>query len=531
MSSQPRTAMEGILSETRYLLRTPLNQILGYTDLLLQDRGSLDQTSLAELQGIRENASFILARMQQRLATSDNQAPEPRPDHARIEALRADIVEPVELIVLSASALERNLRGKHRPDVARIKAASLELLDFTAGAQPIVPVPSPLTPVKTNFEAPAPSRILVVDDDEAGCDMMRRQLLRAGHEVVCVNSGAAALDLLSRQRPSIDLVLLDVVMPGMSGFELLDCLKATEPTSAVTVIMMTALDEIESAARCIENGAEDYLLKPLDPILLRARLHSALERKRLREAEKRRIDELETISQSLKRANENLNRFAHAASHDLQEPLRTITTTLQFLSARAGGDLAPEQRQLMDRAVDASLRMSNLITDLLSWSTAGSEERVPIPIATEDALRDALSNLRQAIQESGAQVHHETLPAIRFDQWALAQVFQNLIGNAIKYRAGKAPVVTVSAFARGSHWVFAVRDNGMGIEPQYFEMIFEPFRRLHGSSLPGTGLGLAICARIVERFGGRIWVESEPGSGSVFFFSVPRDPDGTEGGL
>jgi len=522
VSSQPRTAIEGILAETRYVLRTPLNQILGYTDLLLQDRGSLGQPSLAELEGIRENASFILARMQQRLAPGENQAPE-----ARIEALRTDIVEPVDLIVLNASALERNLRGKHRPDVARIKAASLELLNFTGGAQPALPL-NPLTPAKTNFESPGPSRILLVDDDEAGCDILLRQLVRAGHDVVCVHSGAAALDLM-KQPP--DLILLDVVMPGMNGFELLDRLKASDSTSGITVIMMTALDEIESAARCIENGAEDYLLKPIEPVLLRARLHSALERKRFREAEKSRIAELEAFSQSLRRANENLNRFAHAASHDLQEPLRTITTTLQFLAARSGRDLAPEQRQLMDRAVDASLRMSHLITDLLSWSTATSEDRVPMPTASEEALRDALSNLRQAIQESGARINHESLPTIRFDRWALAQVFQNLIGNAIKYRAAKTPIVTVSAFLRDRQWVFAVRDNGMGIEPQYFEMIFEPFRRLHGSSLPGTGLGLAICARVVERFGGRIWVESEPGSGSVFFFSVPRDHDGPEGGL
>jgi chemotaxis family two-component system sensor kinase Cph1 len=137
-----------------------------------------------------------------------------------------------------------------------------------------------------------------------------------------------------------------------------------------------------------------------------------------------------------------------------------------------------------------------------------------------EALEGALTNLRQAIEESGARVTCETLPEIGFDRAQLGQLFQNLVGNAIKYRGERPPEVHVAAVRQGEQWIFSVRDNGAGIEPQYYRTIFEPFRRLHGRDLPGTGLGLAICERIVQGFGGRIWVESEPGVGSVFYFTV-----------
>jgi two-component system, chemotaxis family, sensor kinase Cph1 len=164
--------------------------------------------------------------------------------------------------------------------------------------------------------------------------------------------------------------------------------------------------------------------------------------------------------------------------------------------------------------------MSELIHDLLSWSVATSRERARELVEAEAVLEDALTNLRQAIEESGAAITHDPLPAVFSDRGLLRQLFQNLVGNAIKYRGEEPPRIHLTAQRSGEQWLFSVRDNGLGIEDRFQQSIFEPFRRLHGRGLPGTGLGLAICARIVEGSGGRIWVQSQPGKGSIFFFTV-----------
>jgi len=283
-------------------------------------------------------------------------------------------------------------------------------------------------------------------------------------------------------------------------------LKNDSGISSIPVIMMSALDELESAARCIQMGAEDYLLKPLDPVLLRARIHSALERKRLHD--------------KLNSANEDLHRFAFAASHDLQEPLRTVVSTMQMLERDLADNCTSAQTGLIHLAVDAAKRMRSLISDLLAYSMASSQDRVVEMVSAEAALDGALTNLRESIEESGATVTRTPLPEIPFDRVQLGQLFQNLVGNAIKYRGDQTPAIHVQASAVGEHWIFTIRDNGKGIERRFFQTIFEPFRRLHGRDLPGTGLGLAICERIVRGFGGRIWVESEPGKGSSFSFTA-----------
>ena len=268
-----------------------------------------------------------------------------------------------------------------------------------------------------------PSRLLVVDDDAANCDVLHRQLARNGHTVTCVSRARAALDTLREEK--FDLVLLDVIMPGMNGFDVLQEIKGDPALSNIPVIMMSALDELESAAHCIQMGAEDYLLKPFDAVLLRARLHSALERRRFHQAEKEHTEELERASLNLKRANEDLHRFAFAASHDLQEPLRTVITTLQMLSQDLAGDTFREQRGLMGLAVDASQRMSALISDLLEYSVASAQDRVREVTSSEDALQGALTNLRQSIEETGAAITHDPLPEILFDRAHLGQLFQN----------------------------------------------------------------------------------------------------------
>lgn len=201
-----------------------------------------------------------------------------------------------------------------------------------------------------------------------------------------------------------------------------------------------------------------------------------------------------------------------------------VASYTQLLAKRYKGRLDSDADEFIDYAVDGCSRMQRLLQDLLAYSRSGTDVTAPREVSCETALKEALANLRVTIAESGAVVTHDPLPAIVSDDSQLVLVFQNLVGNAIKYRGAEAPRVHVSATKNGRNaWTFSVRDNGMGIEARYFERIFVLFQRLHGrNEFKGTGIGLAICKKIVERLGGRIWVESQPQKGSTFCFSLPE---------
>jgi light-regulated signal transduction histidine kinase (bacteriophytochrome) len=226
----------------------------------------------------------------------------------------------------------------------------------------------------------------------------------------------------------------------------------------------------------------------------------------------------------LKRSNDELGHFAYVASHDLQEPLRMVASYTQLLAKRYQGRLDTDADEFIAYAVDGCNRMQQMIQDLLAYSRAGAGGLELREISSELALHAALVNLRAAIEESGAVVTHDSLPAVTTDDSQLSQVFQNLIGNAIKYRSAEVPRIHVSATADGGkERTFSVRDNGLGIDPQYFDKIFVLFQRLHGrEEFAGTGIGLAICKKILERLGGRIWVESQLKKGSTFRFVLPE---------
>jgi signal transduction histidine kinase len=224
----------------------------------------------------------------------------------------------------------------------------------------------------------------------------------------------------------------------------------------------------------------------------------------------------------LKRSNADLEQFAYVASHDLQEPLRMVSGFTGLLKRRYGGKLDADADEYIEFAVSGANRMQSLINDLLSYSRVGREEVAAKAVDTQAALDQALANLQTAIEDRSAMVSCGQLPTVWANHGMLVRLFQNLIANALKFCKADRPIVRIEAEARGGDWVFSVADNGIGVDPQYKDRIFLIFQRLHKQSeYPGTGIGLAVCKRIVERNGGRIWLESEPGKGTTFFFTLP----------
>ncbi|OGV73184.1 MAG: hypothetical protein A3K19_30145 [Lentisphaerae bacterium RIFOXYB12_FULL_65_16] len=248
----------------------------------------------------------------------------------------------------------------------------------------------------------------------------------------------------------------------------------------------------------------------------------------------RDVTERKQAEQDLRRVNENLDQFAYVASHDLQEPLRTLSSFSQLIAKRYQGRLDQDADEFIGFILDAAARMQRLITDLLEYSRAGQKHVARVDVDCDRVVRHVIRSMTAALESAGGMVTHDALPTVRAYESGIAQLFQNLIGNALKFRGAAAPRVRVSARQADGEWIFAVSDNGIGIDPQYHQRIFAVFQRLHPrDKYEGSGVGLSICKRIVENLGGRIWVDSAPDRGATFCFTVPGaaenpQPGGTE---
>ena len=233
-------------------------------------------------------------------------------------------------------------------------------------------------------------------------------------------------------------------------------------------------------------------------------------------------EELKKLSDELARSNADLQQFAYTASHDLQEPIMVVAGFVNLLARRYKGKLDEKADEFIEHAIDGTKRMQVLIKDLLDYSRVGSTDKSFQPTDCLSVLDKAVFNLQIALKESGAVITRDDLPTVMADSSQLIRLFQNLISNAIKFRGKEAPRIHISAKEKEDEWIFSFKDNGIGIDPKFSDQIFVMFQRLHTKKeYPGTGIGLATCKKIIERHGGRIWVESEPGKGSTFFFSIP----------
>jgi len=371
--------------------------------------------------------------------------------------------------------------------------------DNVAGSRPSLPGPTKL-------------RALVVEDSDADLEFLVRALRKGGFEpdIDVVQSAADFADRVRKNR--YEIVLADYGLPGWNGMETLEILRR-EGLDIPVVMVSGSMGEIK-AVECIKQGAADYVLK--DHL---TRLPHAVRRA---VADKQLRDEHRRSQEDLARSNRDLEQFAYVASHDLQEPLRMVATYTQLLAERYRGKLDENADKYIHYAVDGALRMQTLVHDLLAFSRVGSKGTALKLTDCNAVVEAALKNLHVAVQESGTQIIRSNLPSVLADSSQLTQVFQNLLGNAIKFRGAAPPVIRIRGELVAREWVFSIADNGIGIAPEQADIIFVIFKRLHTrTEYPGSGIGLAICKKIVEQHGGRIWVESEAGLGSTFKFTIP----------
>jgi signal transduction histidine kinase len=367
-----------------------------------------------------------------------------------------------------------------------------------------------------------PLRVLVVEDSESDAALIVRHLDMADYDVGWERAETDGQMRAALEQPGWDIVIADYRLPGFDAPAALAILQQTG-LDLPFVVVSGQIGE-ETAVALMKAGAHDYLRKDhlarLAPVVKRELGEARMRRERRRDQEL-----LRRSMEDLARSNAELEQFAYVVSHDLQEPLRMVASYVQLLDERYQDQLDGNAHEFIAYAVDGATRMKQMIADLLTYSRVGKNGKEMVAVACEAALGQACADLRASITEAVAEISHGPLPTVAGDAARFTHLFQNLLGNAIKFRSQAPPRVHVSAELVGQEWVFSVRDNGIGLDPQFADRIFMVFQRLHGhEDYPGTGIGLAIARKIVEHRGGRIWVESEPGKGATFRFTVPVSP-------
>lgn len=362
-------------------------------------------------------------------------------------------------------------------------------------------------------------RVLLVEDNPGDRDLILHELGKGEFDVIS-DVVQTADDFRKRIRTSVpDVILADYNLGQWRGTEALEILRA-EGLDIPLILVSGALGAI-TAVECIKQGVTDYVLK--DSLArLSVALRGALKDRETRRERERNQQALAGKIEELARSNADLEQFAYVASHDLQEPLRMVSAYTQLLADRYRGKLDDQADKYIHYAVDGAARMQSLIHDLLAFSRVGRHGTAVAITDCNEVVQQVLENLQAAILESHAVVTCGPLPRLIASGSQLQQVFQNLIGNALKFRGSQTPVIEVSARKSGTDWLFSIADNGIGISPENAENVFIIFNRLHThTEYPGNGIGLAICKKIVERHGGTIRALPHEGGGTIFEFTLP----------
>ncbi|MDM8535377.1 ATP-binding protein [Desulfobacterales bacterium HSG17] len=378
----------------------------------------------------------------------------------------------------------------------------------------------------------AKSKILIVDDKPENIYALKSVLKEIDAEFItaaCGNEG-----LKATLNHEFVLIILDVQMPEMDGYELAELIRSQKQSEKIPIIFMSAVySDNYYVFKGYQTGAVDFLIKPVDPQIVVNKVKVFIDLDQQKQALSLSLKKqqllnnclAETVAE-LENSNKELEQFAYVASHDLQEPLRMVSSYVKLIKRRYKGKLDADADEFIEFAEDGALRMHTLINDLLALSRVGTRENAFELVDTGEILAQILTNLRVAIKESRAKVSHDELPLVMADRSRLNQVFQNLISNSIKFRKQEPLFIHISAEKKEEDWLFSFQDNGIGIAPEFFDRIFAIFQRLHKrSEYPGTGIGLAICKKIIERHHGSIWVESQPGKGTTFYFTIPDRKD------
>ena len=513
-------------AEFRHRLRTPLNHLIGYGEMLREDYPSWSRS----IEDILAESNLMLDALQQ-TAASDPSIITP----AALTRLRHQMTGGIDRVSRTVRDLLKGMPEAAHADLERMSAAAASLeTALTAramAAAPATPSFSGDTRELSLEPTTGPGRILVVDDDSLNRDMLSRQLEKRGHSVAVAADGPSTLEMLREGR--FDLVLLDVIMPGMNGFEVLQAIRADPALGRVAVILVSALDEIDIVVRCIEAGAEDYLLKPIDPTLLRARLKSTLDKLRAEETVRR------------KQRLESIGLLAAGIAHDFNNLLTGIIGNAQLLEQFME---SPQDREMAESIVRAGERAAELTKQLLAYSGKASFQMQPIDLAalireSEDLIRAGLPKRAQL------QLRASNVPKIIADPNQIRQTILNLTLNAGEAlsTAGQGSVIVETGVeevngehfdvmpdqpAQGHFAWFEVRDNGTGMDAATVSKIFEPF---FTTKFLGRGLGLAAVAGIVRSHRGYLRVRSEPEQGSAFRVYFPLNgaasasPDSSDG--
>jgi two-component system, sensor histidine kinase and response regulator len=449
-------------SQLLHDLRSPLNQIIGYSEMLSEE---VDAAFAEDLQKVRDAGRRMLALIEANFTAAS---------HAKLPRTLAAVPDEID----------------DAPPIAREPAG-------------------------------APGLLLVVDDDPTNRDVLQRRLERQGHHVQTASSGPEALEMM--RETAFDAVLLDIMMPDMDGYEVLGHIKRDELLQHVPVIMISAIDEVQSVVRCIEAGAEDYLAKPFDPTLLKARVSASLEKKRGRDRETVLYEQLQQNYKRLQEVEQLRDDMRNMIVHDLRTPLTSVIAGVEMLEKY--GSLNEMQQSMMTIAAGGGRTLLGMINDLLDVEKmeSGTTQLQYSELSALSLISRAVeqvASLAEMEQTTLAMYVEPGLTTFAGDENKLSRTLVNLIANAIKFtRRGS---VTVTAAAGENDTVrFAVRDTGDGIPSEAFDRIFEKFGQLDSRNRVGTGLGLAFCKLAVEAHGGRITLESTPGAGSTFSFTVP----------